>query len=388
MPLQPVTLFLGGDVMTGRGVDQILPFSCPPRLHEVFVESALAYVELAEEANGPILRPAGYEYVWGKAQEVLAHIRPDAAIVNLETSVTTSEAAEPKAVNYRMHPGNVPVLTAAGIDCCLLANNHVLDWGLAGLHQTLESLAGAGITTAGAGRDLAEASAPALLEAAAGARVLVFAFGSVDSGIPSTWAAGPQRAGVHLLADFSRPTVEHIADLVHQWKRPGDVAVASVHWGSNWGFQVPEDHRRFAHALIDRAAIDVIHGHSSHHPRAIEVYRDRPIFYGCGELLNDYEGIRGYEEFRSDLVLMYFLTVEPESGQLARLTMTPLRIRNFRLVPPSPSDRSWLYQTMARECRRFGGLVRLEAESFVLDWPNRDDAQRSAAMGCWRRLTT
>jgi poly-gamma-glutamate synthesis protein (capsule biosynthesis protein) len=371
-PSPQLTLFLCGDVMTGRGVDQILPISCPPRLLEPFVQSAITYVELAERANGPIPRPVGHQYLWGKAKEVLTRMRPDAAIVNLETSVTTSEAAEPKTVNYRMHPGNVAVLTAAGIDCCVLANNHVLDWGWAGLHQTLDTLSRAGIRVAGAGRDIGEASAPALLQVGNRARILVFAFGAMDSGIPSTWAAGPGTAGVHLLADFSKRTVKRIADLVRQSKRPGDVAVASVHWGYNWGFHIADDHRRFAHALIDQASIDVVHGHSSHHPKAIEVYRDRPIFYGCGELLNDYEGIQGYEEFRSDLVLMYFLTVEPASGQLVRLTMTPLQIRNFRLVSPSPTDRAWLHETIDRECRRFGGRVKLADEAFVLEWATRD----------------
>jgi poly-gamma-glutamate synthesis protein (capsule biosynthesis protein) len=363
-----ITLFVCGDVMIGRGVDQILPRSCPLRLHEVFVKSALSYVDLAERANGPIPRPVGNDYIWGEARAVLARVRPDATIINLETSVTTSEDAELKAINYRVHPGNVPVLTAAGIDCCVLANNHVLDWGRAGLLETLDTLAGAGIRVAGAGRDLGAASAPALLDLE-GSRVLVFAFGVTDSGIPRTWAAGPATPGVHFLPDFSKTTVERIAELVRSSKQPGDLAVASVHWGPNWGFHVGDDHRRFAHALIDRARIDVVHGHSSHHPKAIEVYRDRPILYGCGEFLNDYEGIRGYEEFRSDLVLMYFLTVDPGSGRLIHLTMTPMQIRNFRLVRPSSSARTWLYQTIDRECRRFGGHVTPRGDDFALEWP-------------------
>lgn len=92
--------------------------------------------------------------------------------------------------------------------------------------------------------------------------------------------------------------------------------------------------------LIDRANISVIHGHSSHHPKAIEVYRNRPILYGCGDFLNDYEGIEGYEEYRGDLVAMYFAELEP-SGTLAALEMVPLQIRNFRLVRPSEEDIRW-----------------------------------------------
>jgi len=369
MRMPALSLFLCGDVMTGRGIDQLLPQPGRPRLFEGYLTDARDYLRLAEEGSGPIRRPVAFDYIWGEALVELDRREPLFRTVNLETAVTTSEDAWPgKGIHYRMHPGNGPVLTAAGIDCCVLANNHVLDWGRTGLHDTLETLAGAGIRVAGAGRDLDAASAPALLDMGDGARVLVFAFSARDSGIPPAWAAGPARPGVHLLPDFSKRTVERIAELVHRSKRAGDVVVASVHWGSNWGFHVPEPHRRFAHALIDRARIDVVHGHSSHHPKAIEVYRGRPILYGCGEFLDDYEGIRGYEEFRGDLVLMYFLTVDLGTGRLVQLTMTPLQIRNFRLVPTSPSDRTWLHQMIDRECHRFGGRVRLEDEGFALEW--------------------
>ena len=67
-----------------------------------------------------------------------------------------------------------------------------------------------------------------------------------------------------------------------------------------------------------------------HHVKAIEAYRDRLILYGCGDFLNDYEGISGYEEFRGDLALMYFASVDAASGGLVELDLTPLQIRHFR----------------------------------------------------------
>jgi poly-gamma-glutamate capsule biosynthesis protein CapA/YwtB (metallophosphatase superfamily) len=151
-------------------------------------------------------------------------------------------------------------------------------------------------------------------------------------------------------------------------KRPGDLSVASVHWGGNWGFAIPPRHRRFAHALIDRAGIDVIHGHSSHHPRAVEVYRDRPILYGCGDFLNDYEGIRCQDQFRHDLVLMYFVTIDRSTGHLIRLDMTPLQIRKLRLQPPSRSDCTWLRDTLDRECRAFDSRITLSDDGWTLEW--------------------
>ena len=108
-----LTLALCGDVMTGRGLDQLLPHPSDPTLHEAYLRSALQYVELAERANGPIQRPVGFAYPWGDALAELERARPDAWIANLETSVTTSDERAQKGIHYRMHPKNVACLTAA-----------------------------------------------------------------------------------------------------------------------------------------------------------------------------------------------------------------------------------------------------------------------------------
>jgi poly-gamma-glutamate synthesis protein (capsule biosynthesis protein) len=351
-----VTLALCGDVMLGRGIDQILPHPEDPELHEGYVRSARTYVELAERINGPIPRPVGFPYVWGDA---LAEMRKASArIVNLETSVTTSRAYEPKGINYRMHPQNIETLRAACIDCCVLANNHVLDWGQAGLLETLNALREAGIKTAGAGCDLEHAGAPAVIDLEPGHRILVFAFGSGTSGIPETWAAGPGQPGVHLIEDFSAKTVARIAGLTRAEKRPGDIAVASIHWGENWGYEVPHEFRDFAHALIGEAAIDLIHGHSSHHAKGIEIYRDRLILYGAGDFLNDYEGIEGYEAFRGDLTVLYLPDISPRTGELTGLRLVPFRIQRFRLTRPTEDDLRWLCERLDRESRASG--VRVE----------------------------
>jgi poly-gamma-glutamate synthesis protein (capsule biosynthesis protein) len=350
-----VTLFLAGDVMTGRGIDQILPHPGRRRLSEPFISSAMTYVELAARANGPVPRPVGFDYVWGDALEELERHRPHARIVNLETAVTTSEDAWPdKGIHYRMHPANVPCLTRAGIDCCVLANNHVLDWGYAGLGETLSVLHTSGIRTAGAGRNAAEAAAPAILESSSGVRILVVAFGCASSGVPAEWAATAERAGVNWLADLSRRSTERIAQELSRQRRGGDLCIASIHWGGNWGYPISPSERDFAHRLIDTAGVQLVHGHSSHHVRGIEVYQGRAILYGCGDLLNDYEGIGGHESFRGDLALMYFPTLDATSGKLIRLAMTPMQTRRLQIHRAPADGGSWLARTLDRECARLG----------------------------------
>ncbi len=343
-------VFLCGDVMVGRGIDQVLPHPGDPALHEGYAVSALDYVALAERAHGAIPRPAEFAYVWGDALAEWARFGPDVRIINLETAVTTSnDWQRGKGIHYRMHPRNVPCLTAAHVDCCVLANNHVLDWGQAGLAETLAVLHDARLQTVGAGRNLSVAAAPAVLATSRG-RVLVFAFGMGSSGIPPEWAATADRPGVNLLADLSDATLVRIAAQVKAARQPRDVVVVSIHWGGNWGYTVPAAHRGFAHALVE-CGVDVVHGHSSHHPMGIEVYRGRPIFYGCGDFLNDYEGIGGYEAYRSDLSLMYFLDVDPASGRLLRLVMTPMQMRRFRVNRASERDARWLRERLSRESR-------------------------------------
>ena len=201
-----ITLFVCGDVMLGRGIDQILPHPGEPTLYEDYVRSAAEYVHLAELRHGPIASPCPFDYVWGDALADLDAAGIDARIINLETSITASTEPEPKGINYKMNPANVDCIKAAKVDCCVLANNHVLDWGTNGLLETLSTLEREGIPVAGAGIDSDQAETPASITIPDNRRVLVFGFGAVTSGIPREWAATDSRPGVNLLSDLSAAT--------------------------------------------------------------------------------------------------------------------------------------------------------------------------------------
>ena len=133
--------------------------------------------------------------------------------------------------------------------------------------------------------------------------------------------------------------------------------VVSIHWGPTWGYDVTADEVRFAHRLID-GGVDVIHGHSSHHPRPVEVYRGRLVLYGCGDAINDYEGIRGYEQFRGELRLLYLASVTAGTGMLAALHMVPMQAKNMRLRHASTADSRWMRTTLEQASRRFGSQIR------------------------------
>ena len=360
-----LTLFLCGDVMTGRGVDQVLPHPGDPELRERHVRDARAYVQLAEGASGRIPRPAGFSWPWGDALRILDDLAPDVRVINLETSITRSCRFVPgKAVHYRMSPGNIRCVAAVRPDACALANNHVLDFGRRGLEDTLDALSGAGLRAVGAGRDAGEARRPVAVPVPGGRRMVIFSCGTGSAGIPSAWAAAPGRPGIDVLPDLAGALADDVAGRARAAKQPGDVVVVSIHWGSNWGYQVDPDQVRFARRLID-GGVDLVHGHSSHHPRPVEVFRGKLVLYGCGDCIDDYEGITGHEQYRADLRLLYFASLQPGTGRLAALRMAPMRARRMRLHRAPAADAQWLRRALERASHRFGSRFDLQPDGLL-----------------------
>jgi poly-gamma-glutamate capsule biosynthesis protein CapA/YwtB (metallophosphatase superfamily) len=280
-----------------------------------------------------------------------------------------------------MNPDNLPCVSVARPDVCALANNHVLDFGQPGLAETLGCLAGAGLAAAGAGLDQARARHPVAVPLPNGrGRALVFSCGTGCSGIPPGWAATATRPGVDLLPSLSPAAADALIARTQAARQRGDIVVVSIHWGANWGYQVPGDQVRFARRLID-GGIDLIYGHSSHHPRPIEVYRGKLVLYGCGDCIDDYEGITGYENYRDDLRLLYFASVAPGTGELAALVMVPVQARNMRLRRASTADAGWL---AARSTRSAAASDPGSNTSLAAAWSCACETRRSGARtaGC------
>jgi poly-gamma-glutamate synthesis protein (capsule biosynthesis protein) len=113
----------------------------------------------------------------------------------------------------------------------------------------------------------------------------------------------------------------------------------------------------------------VIHGHSSHHPRPIEVYRGRLILYGCGDLINDYEGISFQERFDPSAVCLYFAHLSSETGALQQLEIVPMQLRRLQLVHADAAARESLQALFESEARQLGTRVQAQADgSWRLHW--------------------
>lgn len=359
-----LTLCLTGDVMIGRGVDQLFDPHCLPPLHEPFVTDARAYVALAENKNGPIPRPTNHAFVWGDALQDIAGEHPDFRVVNLETSLTTSDHFCPeKSIHYRAHPAQAGILRRGVIDCCVLANNHVADWGREGLEETLTTLRAGGFATVGAGLTQAEAAAPVLLQRR-GISLQVLAMGSVTSGIPLSWQASQDRSGIQVLEGS---TVPRICDHLRKVREKATPLLVSIHWGGNWGYGLDPAQISLAHALIDQGDASLVHFHSSHHPKAIEVYQGKLILYGCGDLINDYEGIGGHEDFHPDLGMIYCARIDAVTGHLVALRTRVYIRRCLRLA-----------KATLEETKKYCAVF--NAHAATQGWPLRDQGSNACIL--------
>ncbi|MFB6226895.1 MAG: CapA family protein, partial [bacterium] len=343
---------------------------CDPELREPSVSSAERYVALAEKNSGSIPYPVKYSYPWGFTLDELNHRTPDFSLVNLETSVTTSDDFQShKQIHYRMHPAGTEFLHVGGIDVCCLANNHSLDFGETGLLETISSLNREEIHPVGAGTNPSDAAAPATLRPKAGQRVIVFATATSSSGVPRHWSANESRPGINRLDSPGEKKAHELAEKIEGYRKPSDLVILSIHWGGNWGFDIPDNQQTFAKTLIDSGTVDLIHGHSSHHVKGIHVHDGKLILYGCGDFLTDYEGISGHEEYRSDLGFMYFPELRSDSGRLKRLSLVPTKISKFQLQRPNDEEINWLRKTLNREGEPFGTTVtHTNQEELTVEW--------------------
>jgi poly-gamma-glutamate capsule biosynthesis protein CapA/YwtB (metallophosphatase superfamily) len=231
------------------------------------------------------LRAHGASSLWDGASRLLD--RPSWLLVNLECALTVHEERGAKAAPvffFRAPPElGAVALHAAGVSCVNLANNHVLDFGVTGLLETLETLDDAGIAHVGAGRNLAAASA-ARLFSLGGLRMAVLGFTDNEPG----WAASPTRPGVHYVPlDPRNAAFAAVLDRVAAAREQADLVVVSAHWGPNMHDRPRAAAREAARRLVEAGA-GVVHGHSAHVVQGVELIEGRPVLYDCGGLVDDY----------------------------------------------------------------------------------------------------
>lgn len=350
-----VRIFLAGDVLTGGAIDHLFATHNSDDFGKPGHKPAAQYLNESEQLHGAVQLPVAHDYIWGVALGALEAARPDFRLANLETPVTTCSTWEPKSYSFRMHPDNIGCLTALGLDCVSLANNHCLDFGIDGMIETCATLRNAGIGYCGAGMNLAEAAGPHVQELPGGKRILVFSWGFRDShiGFPH-WAAGAGTPGINYVETVNEDAARQMAEVINAHRRPDDIVIASLHWGPNWVRRITAEHRMLSRFLIDNAGVDLIHGHSAHHVLPVESHRGKMILYGCGDLIDDFEGEANCRALKGHLGALYFVDIDARTHWTTGFTALPVERRRFRLEVPSRDDAAWLHARIGQNLAATG----------------------------------
>lgn len=320
-------LLLAGDVMLGRLVNEILEVELPA-------------------------------YPWGDTLPLFQDA--DVRLCNLECVISdrgTPWSATPKMFHFRSDAKNVAVLNAAHIDAVSLANNHVLDYDYEGLYDTLHHLEQAGIRSAGAGTTLREASEPVIWEVQGRKLGLI----ACTDNEPD-WAASGKHPGVwYVPIQVQDERAHQLFEIVQRTKAEVAYLIVSLHWGPNWGYAPPPEHKPFAHALIDHGA-DLIFGHSGHIVRGIEVYQNKPIIYCAGNFIDDY----AVDEVERNDQSFLFL-IELNGTTLSRLLLYPTVIRHFQARRARNDEIHVIVAGMQRRCAQLQTATRWNEEEERLE---------------------
>jgi poly-gamma-glutamate synthesis protein (capsule biosynthesis protein) len=316
-----VTLALMGDTMLGRMVGRAVATHSPSSLVSPEV------VALAAEA--------------------------DLRVLNLECCISERGERWPapgKPFFFWAPPAAVDVLGLLRVDCVTLANNHILDYGVAGLLDTTAFLDDAGIAWVGAGPDQARARAPVVLEAV-GYRLTVL--GLTDH--PADYAAGEDRPGV-AWADLGHTVSAWVRDTVVAARTDG--VLVSPHWGPNMVAE-PRAHVRRAARALREAGATLVAGHSAHVVQGVE----DAVLYDLGDFIDDYAT---HPVLRNDLGVLFLVQLEHEGPQ--RLEAVPLKLDYCHTGLAHGSDATWIRRRFRAACAAFGTEVREDADRPVVTW--------------------
>lgn len=282
---QTIIIGLTGDVMLGRAVNEFLDIK------------------------------RSFSYPWGNVLPLLK--KNDLNIINLETTLTISEKKVPKVFNFKASPDKVECLKIANIGVVNLANNHILDFSVEGLIETIEVLNNAGIKHVGAGMNINEAKKPVIIEKD-GIKLGILGYTDYEQ----NWKATEKKPGVNLIEIGD---IKKIKDDILLLKKHVDFIIISIHWGPNMRQRPTEEFKKFAHQIID-SGVNIIHGHSAHIGQGIEVYNSGLILYDTGDFVDDYmvDPI-----LRNDRSFLYLVELNKE--KIKKVRLIPVIISNYQV---------------------------------------------------------
>ncbi len=300
----------------------------------------------------------GASYPWGDVLDITK--QADLRLINLECCITshTITTTVPKVFHFRCEPENIEVLKTASIDFVSLANNHSLDFGEEGLLETIELLDHNGISHAGAGKDIVEASRPVFLQKG-GMRLGVVSFTDNEP----EWKATENSPGINYIPIILEETCLSKVEKVLRMARDGsDFVIASFHWGPNMVRYPSRDFMDFAHAVLDLGC-DLFWGHSAHLFQPIEVYREKLILYDTGDFIDDY-AVHPTEYNNESFLFL----VDIDNGKATSLRLVPTVINHCQVKLARGKDAQRVCDKMQQISKDFfGTMLELKNDTLALN---------------------
>ena len=274
-PAATWTLFAGGDIMLDRGVYETL--AVKGKGADFPFDGGTAEITGRCKDCSPLGWDTPYTKRTGNAGAFRDLIKgADIAIANFENPAPDNPSFHRSGTVFSADPRLIDGLANAGIDYVSLANNHIRDAGGAGLLQTIRNVRKRGIEVSGAGKNLAAARKPAVLEAA-GTKVAILGYDT----IAGSYHATATKIGSAPL------TAAIVRDDVKAARRAGaDVVIVFPHWGTEYDPTPFANQKRLARMAIDAGA-DMVIGNHAHWAAAMEIYEGKPIWYALGNLVFD-----------------------------------------------------------------------------------------------------
>jgi poly-gamma-glutamate synthesis protein (capsule biosynthesis protein) len=246
---------------------------------------------------------------------------------NLETTITGSEDLwVGKEFNFKLDPRHaeaalttLPVADRA-VRVASLANNHALDFGFAGLDETIATLDALDVRHVGAGGHIEAARAPTVVTTRSGVRVGFLAASSHCSCPEGSWDATESTPGIW---QFAPDSWSELVAGAEELRTEVDWLVVSLHWGPNYSEDWPIDWMQTLARELSAAGVDVIHGHSSHHVLPVEQWKNTLVLNGTGDFLDDYAPV---EHSRNDLSFLARVHLQP--SEIPELEVVPLRLEH------------------------------------------------------------
>lgn len=285
----------------------------------------------------------GYQYPWGNVIDLLKST--DLNLINLETTLTHSHFKVPKVFNFKATPDKVQCLIEANINIVNIANNHILDFSKQGLTETIATLDKAGIFHIGAGKNIASAQAPVIIQKEG----LNLGFIGCTDNEPG-WLAGSQQPGTHYVNIEDPNHRQAFLDYIIRVRQENslDFLIVSLHWGPNQREIPSQEFQQFAHAMI-KAGADIIHGHSAHVTQGVELYQNKLILYDTGDFVDDY--MVG-PHLRNDQSFLFLIEITKQG--LQKLSLVPVMISDCQVNLAGASDYREMVTRMQVLSNQFG----------------------------------